>query len=216
MIQGMKCAFGATLTACMLIATPLSAQNADRAERGRSAASELREDMGQRVRSAASEFREAVRNRPNQSARAVAYLTNSMGVREVQARVPRGLAIRGFRHGSEINSGGYTLAPGESVDDAVASYERDHSLFLAVRSEQMRSLLEAEPGDEGMATAVQEGLRLNQQREDDFYQHGLRIIGVELEGRLRDMEQFRSSNGFVRVIELRDENKARPAILPNR
>jgi hypothetical protein len=52
------------------------------------------------------------------------------------------------------------------------------------------------------------------QMKADFDKNGIRVVGVEVGGRAKDIQDFKDRNAFVRVIELKENGKPQSAIVP--
>lgn len=170
--------------------------------------------MEARIAKAEEDFGQVLKNTPEKEVRVAAFFTNDMSlesVRTVFSNSP--LAVKGFRHGTQSYGGGYSFKQGETLDEATVNYRRDHLAFL-----QQRMELE----DNVLATGINDDLRkaiVNHRKEADqmkvdFEKNGIRVVGVEVQGRAKDIQDFKEKNSFVRVIELKERGKPQSAILP--
>ena len=53
-----------------------------------------------------------------------------------------------------------------------------------------------------------------EQMASDFDLVGIRVVGLELHGKAKEIAGFKEKNSFVRVIELKEYGKPQSAILP--
>ena len=53
-----------------------------------------------------------------------------------------------------------------------------------------------------------------EQMKADFEMKGIRVIGLEIHGKIKEMADFKERNSFVQVVELKENGKPLPAILP--
>jgi len=170
--------------------------------------------VAERVSVAQKHFDEMLQKTPNKNVVAIAFFTNDMSLDRIQ-NVLKGspLEVKGFHHGTQSYSGGYTFKPGETVDEAVQNYRQSHMFFLQKRMEIDDGLLQVE-SDKGLRRAVETHRKESVQMKKDFDETGLRIVGVELAGKVRNINSFKEKHGFVRVIEVRNTAKPQSAILP--
>lgn len=167
-----------------------------------------------RVAEAEENFGQVLKNTPEKEIRAVAFFTNDMSLENVRTAFGKSpLVVKGFRHGTQSYSGGYSLKPGEILDEAIVSYKRDHLFFLQKRMEIEDKALAAETNDD-LRTAMADHRKEADQMKADFEKNGIRVVGVEVTGRARDVQDFRAKNSFVRVIELIEHGKPQSAIVP--
>jgi hypothetical protein len=78
---------------------------------------------------------------------------------------------------------------GETVDDAIKNYRRDHLFFLQKRMELEDDMIATEANDE-LREAITKHRKEVEQMRADFEEKGLRIIGVEVSGKARDIQDF--------------------------
>lgn len=169
----------------------------------------------QRIISAHEEFQQALENAPEKEVEATMFFTNDMALEQLQMslrNVP--LTVKGFLHGTPSYGGGYTLNPGETLDQAIANYRRDHLGFLRQRM-QLEDRMAATESNEEARKALIPHRKEAEQMESDFELRGIRVIGLELHGKAKEMAGFKEKNSFVRVIELKKDGKPQLAILPS-
>lgn len=168
-----------------------------------------------RVAKADADFAQALKNTPDKEVSAVAFFNNDMSPQDVRmAFYNTPLVVKGFRHGTQFYSGGYSLKSGETLDEAIVNYNRDHLFFLQKRMETEDKMLATETNAE-LRNAMVAHRKEADQMKADFEKNGIRVVGVEVVGRLRDMQDFKGRTPFVRVIELKETGKKQPAIVPN-
>lgn len=168
----------------------------------------------ERMEMAKAQFQEVVKATPEKKIRATAFFTNDMSLENVTLSLHGSpLVVKGFRHGTQSYSGGYYLKPGETVDEAIVNYRRDHLFFLQKRMEVENNILAAET-DENLRKAVIAHQKEADQMMTDFEERGIRVIGVEFFGKAKDVQDFMDRNSFVRVLELKEDGKPQPAIVP--
>ena len=167
-----------------------------------------------RIAKANAEFAQALKDVPDREVGAVAFFTNDMSPQDVRmAFYNTPLVVKGFNHGTHFYSGGYSLKSGETLDEAIVSYNRDHLFFLQKRMEMEDRVLAYQTNPE-LRNALIVHRKEADQMKADFDKNGIRVVGVEVVGRVRDMQDFRDRNAFVRVIELKENGKKQPAIVP--
>ena len=167
-----------------------------------------------RVAAADEKFNQVVKNDPQKEVYVVMFFTNDMNLSDVRENFRRtSFKIKGFRHGTQSYAGGYSVAAGETLEQAIVNYERDHLFFLQTRMSAEEKMLTTNMDDQ-LRKAIVSHQKEAQQMKIDFQTHGLRIIGIELVGRAQALDTFKESNSFVRVVELKDQSAPQPAILP--
>ncbi len=181
----------------------------------RSEANAVAAGVQQRVARSQAAFDEFVRNFPDQETTVLASFVRPMDIEEAvaSARV-HGLDITGFRHGSSPHSGGYTLAPGEVLDNAIAQYRHDASFFT---NEDIRNTDEmiANVADKEVQQALRERRANLLVRKQELDRVGLKILGVEVRGKGAELSNFQKANTFVRVLEIQDGARKNAAISPS-
>lgn len=167
-----------------------------------------------RIAKAEEGFIQVLKNTPEKQIHATAFFTNDMSLENVLMAFDRStLAVKGFRHGTQSYSGGYSIKQGETLNEAMTNYPRDHLLFLQKRMEIEDRMLATETNDD-LRKAITSHRKEADQMNVDFEKNGIRVIGVEVAGRAIDMQDFKEKNSFVRVIELKENGKPQSAILP--
>jgi hypothetical protein len=162
------------------------------------------------------EFADLVQNDPHANVVAALYFMDEMPADDVVNSLHEGhLQVRSFSHGTSTSSGGYILQDGETVEEAVTAYKRDHGSFLDLEVEQLRQMIASERNQE-----LREAFKTRQQeviqRRGDFNAKGLSIIAVEVRGQAYEIDRYRQVHGFVRVVEIKKPNVPQPAIPPQR
>ncbi len=170
--------------------------------------------LDERISTARENFESVLQDTPDKDVSVTAFFTNDMSLEDVRASLSNSpLSVKGFRHGTQSYSGGYTLNPGETIDVAIVNYRNDHSFFLQKRMELEDSMLRTET-DDGLRKAIVIHRKEADQMKTDFEKNGIRVIGVEFYGRVKDIQDFKEKNSFVRVLELKEKGKPQSAILP--
>jgi len=169
-----------------------------------------------RISEAQESFQLTLLSKPEEKVNAALFFSESMflvRLKEVLAHTT--LEIRAFRHGTQSYSGGYTFSAGESVEQAIANYSRDHSLFLQKRLElEDRMATTAQNYIE--SAAFESHRREAEQMQADYQANGIRVIGIEVAGAAKDIAAFQQENAFVRVIELTYRGVPQPAMIPGK
>lgn len=168
----------------------------------------------QRIVSAHEKFQEALTNAPEKEVEAAMFFTNDMSLEQLQISLRNApLTIKGFLHGTPSYGGGYSLSLGETFDQATTNYRRDHHSFLQQRM-QMEDRMVATETNEEARNALISHRKEAEQMASDFDLRGIRVIGLELHGKTRELADFKEKNSFVRAVELKENGKPQPAILP--
>lgn len=168
----------------------------------------------ERILLAHDRFNQVLKKTPDKVIEVTAFFTNDITLDNLRIELQKvPLEIKGFRHGTQSYGGGYSLGANETLDEAVENYRRDHALFIEKRMGIEDNLLSTET-DEGLLLALIKHRKEAEQMKQDFDERGLRIIGVELHGKARDIQNFKDEHGFVRVIEVVEKGKPQSAILP--
>lgn len=132
----------------------------------------------------------------------------------VQERVlEANLQVEGFRHGDETHSGGYTIAPGQLLDDAMADYEAQIPQITDQHLANVTRMLHS-VSDPELRVSLQQSRREFLRQKKALQKQGLQVIGLDLRGNGRALEHFKQTDSSVRVMELRSENRRNAAILP--
>ena len=113
--------------------------------------------------------------------------------------------VRGFRHRSGESNGGCGVARGETVEQALQSCFRDHTLFLGRRIEMEKQTL-LTVTDPGLRSALTKSIREAEKKQE------LRITGFDLYGRAKDLKRFKDSHAFVETMQINMAEES-PAIL---
>lgn len=168
----------------------------------------------ERILLAHERFNQVLQKTPDKVIEATVFFTNDITLENLRTELQNvPLKVKGFRHGTQSYSGGYSLNLNETLDEAVENYRRDHALFIEKRMGIEDNLLSTET-DEGLRLALIKHRKEAEQMKQDFDERGLRIVGVELHGKARDIQNFKDEHGFVRVIEVVEKGKPQSAILP--
>lgn len=168
-----------------------------------------------RIAAAKEDFRQTALLTPEKRINAAIFFSNDMPLEQLRTLLvsERHLEIRGFRHGTQEYSGGYTIASGETIDQAIASYKRDHNLFLQRRIE-LEDKMAIKETDPARREAFAMHRRDAEQMQADFQAHGIRVVGLEVAGRAMDIQRLYAENKFIRVVEVTTVGKPQPAVLP--
>lgn len=169
-----------------------------------------------RVAAADEKFNQVVKTEPQKEVHVIMFFSNDMKLSDVQEKFRvSGFDIKGFRHGTQSYSGGYGISTGETFEQAIVNYERDHLFFLQTRVLAEEKMLTTKMDDQ-LRKAIVSHQKEAQQMKLDFQTHGLRIIGIELVGRAQALDTFKENNSFIRVVELKDQDAPQSAILPSK
>lgn len=167
-----------------------------------------------RIEQANAGFAQVLKNTPEKEVHVAVFFTNDISLQDIRMALSYSpLAVKGFRHGTQFYSGGYSLKQGETLDEAVANYPRDHLFFLQKRMEMEDKMLVTATNAE-LRNAITTHRKEADQMKADFDKNGIRVVGVEVAGRAMDIQGFKDKNAFVRVIELKENGKPQPAIVP--
>jgi len=172
------------------------------------------ESIQQRISSADEKFQQALVNTPEKEMDVALFFTNDVSLGHLKRslrNIP--LTVKGFLHGTPSYGGGYSLGPGETLDQAIASYNRDHLHFLKERM-QMEDKMFATETDEEARKALISHRKESEEMISDFKRRGIRIIGLDLYGKIKEISTFKEKNSFVRAIELKENGEPQSAILP--
>lgn len=168
-----------------------------------------------RIAKAEERFEEVLKNTPEKEVSAAVFFTNDMSLHDVQSAVMQSpFAVKGFHHGTQSYSGGYSLKKGEALDEAIVNYRRDHLFFLQKRIETEDRMLATEINGD-LRNAIAAHRKEADQMKADFEKNGIRAVGVDVMGRARDIQDFKERNSFVRVVELKENENPQPVIVPN-
>ncbi len=169
----------------------------------------------QHIKDASQKFAELVSQAPDESVKVVAHFTNSTTIDQIASIVSnRNLTVIGFRHRDGQGSGGYTLKPNETVEQALAQYRRDHALFMQREYEMVQRLSETTSTGEDPQETMALSMRLSdvQRRQFQFKARGLQIIGLELEGPAIAIDKFKKENNFINLMEISIKGVSQPSI----
>ena len=170
--------------------------------------------QAQRIANANQEFATALRDTPNKRASVAIFFASDMPAERLRMTLStEPFRVKAFRHGTAFYSGGYTLADGESLDQAISNYRRDHNMFLRERM-RLEEGLAAKESDPELRKAYEEHRKEADHMLQDYEANGLRIVGIEIEGSIRDIDNFRQRSGFVRMVEITRPGVPQPAIVP--
>lgn len=171
--------------------------------------------VSERVEMVKTQFQDVLAKTPEKEIRVAAFFTNDMTLENVRdaLRNSSNIVLKGFRHGTQSYAGGYNLKPNETVDEAIVNYRRDHLFFLEKRME-VEVQMSSSATDGNLQKAIVAHNKEAEQMKADFEEKGLRIIGIELSGKAKHIKDFMDGNSFVRVVELQEDGKHQPAILP--
>jgi hypothetical protein len=154
---------------------------------------------------ATDEFQEVLKNSPEQEVRVRAVLSVPTPLSAVKyvlmGEGAKNITLKSLQHTTGTQTGGYLLEEGESLEDAFASYERDHQLFLSENVTQMQDLASGADEPE-IREAAKRGIADLDKVKEDFANRGLRITNLELEGKAQDIAQFQKDVQLAGDIEL--------------
>jgi hypothetical protein len=181
---------------------------------GESNRTELRAAVQERILEANRTFHEAMTAFPEEEhAVTVSFIRALPLTKAVEKALVRGFQIEGFRHGDATHSGGYAIAPGQPLDDAMIDYEVQIPQFIDQHLTNIKRML-GSITDPELRTALQQSRREFLQQKRMYQKQGMQVIGLDLRGKGRDLERFQQTDESVRVMELRSENRRNAAILP--
>lgn len=167
-----------------------------------------------RIEQANAGFTQVLKNTPEKEVRVAVFFINDMSLQDVRMALSYSpLTVKGFRHGTNFYSGGYSLKQGETLDEAVVNYRRDHQFFLQKRIEMEDKMFVTATNAE-LRNAITAHRKEADQMKADFDKNGIRVVGVEVDGRAMDIQDFKEKNSFVRIVEIKENGKPQPAILP--
>ena len=167
-----------------------------------------------RIQLADQAFAEKLSSEPSATVRAIVFFVADLRLDDVRMMVSQWpVFIKGFRHGTKITSGGYSLQKGESLDRAVESYRSDHVMFAKHRIESETRLLQF-ARDEAHRQAIEQSIQSARSLAVDAEQRGPRIIGVEIEGQVEEIDRIKNSQALISVVELSEPGVPQPAIFP--
>lgn len=175
---------------------------------------ELKAAVQERIIEANRTFQATVAAFPEQEYEVTVSFTRALPLKKaVEKALAQGFQIEGFRHGDETHSGGYTIAPGQSLDDAMADYELQIPQFVDQPLTNIKRMLRG-VSDPELRAALQKSRREFLQQKKVHQEQGMQIIGLDLYGKGKDLARFQQTDSSVRVIELRDGGRRNSAILP--
>jgi hypothetical protein len=170
--------------------------------------------VSERIVVADERFKKLVSKTPDMIVDAAIFFTNDMSLEQLRMYLQHpGFQVKGFRHGTPSYAGGYTLLQGETLDQAIESYRRDHLAFLRQRmvlEDRMTATEQNREAREALLPHRKEA----EQMIADFDKNGVRVIAIEARGKAKEIADFKEKVTFVRVIELTDAGTPQPAILP--
>lgn len=138
---------------------------------------------------------------------AMVFFTDGVPLEEVRSALDREpLTVKGFRHGSRSGAGGYMLKSGETLDEAVLNYRRDHEAFLDERIRIEEEVMAAEMND-AVRNAMAEHRAESERMKDEYRNEGIRIVSMELCGEARNIYAFVDRRSPARVTALKDAGK---------
>lgn len=115
--------------------------------------------VNERIVKADERFNKVIKETPAKPVEAVVFFSNDMSLEKVRTGLSNApFSVKGFRHGTQSYSGGYSLSYGKTVDEAVQNYQRDHLLFLQKRTEIEGDMLNTET-DEKLKNHLQNIVR---------------------------------------------------------
>lgn len=175
---------------------------------------ELKAAVQERITEANRTFQATVAAFPEQEHEVTVSFTHAFPLKKATEKaLAQGFHVEGFRHGDETHSGGYMIAPGQSLDDATADYETQipqiTDQHLANVTRMLRSVSDPE-----LRASLQQSRREFLRQKKALQKQGLQVIGLDLRGKGKDLEQLQQTDSSIRVIELRDGSRRNAAILP--
>lgn len=175
---------------------------------------EVHETIRDRIDAANSTFDDHVESAPNQDMSVTASFKYGVSIYEAVAQVKAyGLTIEGFRHGDAAHSGGYTMRLGEPVQAAIDQYDYDRRFFTQRDLENTEEMMTTAT-DKAVLPALQKRKRETVSRQERDEREGLLIIGIDLHGKGKSLKEFSEAHAFVRVMEIREDERRNAAILP--
>tara|TARA_B100001964_G_C14227686_1_gene598456 strand:- start:1670 stop:2212 length:543 start_codon:yes stop_codon:yes gene_type:complete len=149
-----------------------------------------------------TQFYDLVSQSPYKNIRVKISFTNDVTLSDIQNVLHKEMvAVKAFYHGTSSYTGGYRLQEGETLEEAIASYQRDHIFFIKKRIEAEEMILQT-TYDKTFQDAVIQHIREAVQMRVDFEKNGVRIIAIEVEGFAIDVAKFSQKNIFVHDVSL--------------
>lgn len=150
-------------------------------------------------------FQVMLRSDPKKIVRAQVILAASIQLSEIgKLLYGKNISLRSLRHSAGTQQGGYILKEGEAVEEAVKDYERDHQFFLDMMRREIQGTAHSPPNP-GLHEAVKQALEELMLTHEHFAANGLRIVHLELQGGVGDIQQFMIDNGIAADIMLIQE-----------
>lgn len=169
-----------------------------------------------RVKFAKQEFQKLVLEKPHKEIQATIYFIEQIALSEVQKSLNnRRFDVTGFKHGTQYGSGGYNLPSNESLENAFSNYSRDHLAFLKIRLKISENIIADNKDDEVFLSVISDHQKKTQYIIDDISKNGLRIVGIDVKGKVLILNDFMSEHAFVRLVEERQRGDKKPVIIPN-
>lgn len=199
---------------CTALTLPLSALSQTQYQsQGTAAAAIGSQTIATRIARAHEGFASALEADPGRPIAAlISFRTPKSAAEVVSDALAHGLRVQGFRHSDAAGSGGYTMKPGESIDQALARYNYDHRFFAQQQIVEQQRLL-AQTDDPKIKEALREDLQLLTEREKSLGA-GLQIVGVDLFGPAQVLSEYSNAHGYVRVVEVSTGTRINAAIRP--
>jgi len=104
------------------------------------------------------------------------------------------------------------MKPGESIQEALARYEHDHSFFAQQHIVEQQHLL-ASTEDPKIKEALQKDIQLLVERTKAA-SSGLQLVGVDLFGPGRVLSEYSKAHDYVRIVEVSTGTRINAAIRP--
>ncbi len=166
----------------------------------------------ERTLTAETQFQNVLSETPEKEVNVAVSFTNEITLETIRGALLDSLVTpKSFRHVTQSDSGGYGLKPGETIDEAIVNYRKQHQFFLEKRIEVENEMVK-ETTDEDFHKAVIAKNKETKKMKGNFSEDGLRITGVELYGEAEAIQNFMNKNSFVRVIELLEDGKKQSTI----
>ncbi len=128
-----------------------------------------------------------------------------------------GLKVKGFFHFITVPDGtlvgGYKIRLSWTIDQSLLDYKEKIYYFLQDAENQTLKLLEQKRGTEEEKALIDLLNRIRQYRRY-YILNGLKVFGLELEGKAEDLLKFRKQESIVVSVEVNDGKRRAMPILP--
>lgn len=205
-----------SIVSCSVLGFPLvvSAQYQTQGSTALATTNATQPSVASRIEKANEEFASALASDPDRPIAILASFRTTKAAADVvtEARA-YGLRIEGFRHSDIAGSGGYTMKPGETVEQALSQYEYDRKFFTEQHITEADQLL-TQTGDSNQKQVLQSDRELLLERQKRFRVEPLMVVGIDLFGPPRVLSEYSKARPYVRVMEIKTGTRINAAIRP--